>query len=348
MKIIKVFELCLLWFMDIIGINMLYRWLNRDKAIIIKYHGICEDNFSLLKDYDGRHLSKSSFRKQLGYLQRKGYSFISMTKLVNKINNGEKLGKNVALTFDDGFQNIINNAYPIIREFNARGCFYLVSGLIGTDQLLWTDQVETVVRNHSTGSINFSFKGQAINYPLGNKMLSEHAMTDIKRKLRRLANKERLEHLMQFESIKLTDIPEEFKIADWEQINELDPELIEIGNHTKNHPECAKLTSSEELEEEILLSKKEIENNTGRRVEHFCYPSNSYNKRVIDKVQQSGYKSAVTVDGGFIDNHSNLFKLNRVSPEESLIQFKTRISGSNQIFHFIRSLRKVFSQRKRV
>ncbi len=346
MKLLKPFKLTLLWFMDILGINTIYRWHNRNKAIIIMYHGICENDFDILVDYDERQLSKSSFRKQLRYLQRKGFSFISMTELINKMNNGGKLGKSVVLTFDDGFQNIINNAYPIIREFKAKGCLYLISGLTGTDQLLWTDYVETVIRNQGTDSIVFHFKGQIIKYNPKTKKSREQTMKDIKAKLRTLSNKGRFEHLAQFNSTKLTDIPEEFKIINWEQIGELDPEIMEIGNHSRSHPNCDVLTSDEELEEEIFLSKKEIEDKIGRPVKHFCYPSGSYNKGVSEKVRQSGCQSAVTINMGFVDNNSDLFQLNRITPDESFILFKTRISGSSQLFRYFRPLLKKIGLRK--
>lgn len=343
----KVFKLFLSWLIDILGINAFYRYLNRNKAIIIMYHGICEDDFDLLVDYDERHISKSSFRKQLGYLQRKGFSFINMTELVNQINNGAKLGKNVVLTFDDGFQNIKNNACPIMREYNAKGCFYLVSSFTGTDRLLWPDYIETVIRNQGNDSFNFFYRGEEIGYNLGNKRSREQAMSDIVWKLFDIPNnKERLSHLDQFSSVILTEIPEEFKLINWEQIKDLDPEFMEIGNHSRSHPNCVSLISKEELTEEIILSKKDIEDKTGRPVKHFCYPFGSYDQAVTDKVKQSGCKSAVTTNVGFIDNNSDLFKLNRITPEESFILFKTRISGSSQLFKYFRLLLKILKLRK--
>ena len=336
MKIKKILKSSVLLLMDISGINILYRWINRDKAIIIMYHGICEGDFDVLSGYDERHLPKSSFRKQIKYLKDKGYSLISMAALVDKIERGQKLGKNVVLTFDDGFQNVVDNAYPIMRELNVKGCFFLVSGLTGTDQLLWTDEVETAIRNAQGDSFKFSFKGEKIEYQLGGKFLREQAMDDVKAKLRTLPNKERWEHLKQFETMEKTDTPDEFKITDWEQIKELDPEIMEIGCHSRSHPNCGNLTSDDEIKEEIVLSKKEIEAKLGKEVHHFCYPAGSYNQRIADEVRQSGCKSAVTVKGGFVENDSDLFKLNRMTPDKSFILFKTRISGSNQLFRFIR------------
>ena len=78
--------------------------------------GICDDNFTILKGYDERHIPKSLFRKHLVYLIRKGYQFVTMSDLVLLLKEKRKLNKIVVLTFDDGFRNVIENAYPIMKE----------------------------------------------------------------------------------------------------------------------------------------------------------------------------------------------------------------------------------------
>lgn len=327
------------WLIDVLGINALCRRLNRNKAIILWYHGICDDGFDLLKDYDERHIPKSSFRKQLEYLKRKGYSFMSMTELVNTLKNRNKPGKYVVLTFDDGFRNVVENAYPMMQEFNAKGCLYPVSDLIGTDKLLWTDHVETVIRNQKKGNYQFDFKGEKVTYILTDKKSYQYAMQDIKTKLRSISNVERLEHLKQLDNMKKDSIPKEFFLANWEEIRALDPDVLEIGSHTISHPNCANLNSDEELKDEISRSKIDIEKITGRKVEHFCYPAGSHSPRVIDQVIASGYQSAVTIRYGFNDENTDLYKLKRIEASPSLPLFKANVSGS---FNIMKSILKFF------
>jgi peptidoglycan/xylan/chitin deacetylase (PgdA/CDA1 family) len=314
--------------LDISGVNTLFRRMHRNKALIIWYHGICDEDFDLLKGYDERHVSKELFRKQLKYLKSRGYVFISMTDLTNAIEHKKKMNKFVVLTFDDGFKNVVENAYPIMKDFGAKGCFYLVSDLIGTNELLWTDFIETVVRNQKSDNFQFIFKGETINYKLSDKKSYEYAMKDIKTKLRALPDKNRVEHLKQFANHKLYNVPKEFMMATWEQIKGLDPNILEIGGHTGSHPNCANLTTESELEYEIYKSKNDIERNTGRKIEHFCYPAGSYNDVVISKVKKYGYKSAVTIENGFNDKKSDLFKLKRIEANEQFPFFKASVSGS--------------------
>ncbi len=96
--------------LEISGINALFRAINQSKAMILCYHGICDDDFKLLQGYDERHIPKSVFRKQLIYLKCKGYNFVSLSTLVDRLKAKRKVEKMVVLTFDDGFRNIVNNA----------------------------------------------------------------------------------------------------------------------------------------------------------------------------------------------------------------------------------------------
>ena len=335
---IKVCKVLLLLFLDITGINALCRIFNRNRAIILFYHGICNEDFDLLKDYEERHTPKSSFRKHLDYLKKHGYVFVNMTELITSLKNKAKIEKYVVLTFDDGFKNIITNAYPIMQEFNAKGCCYLVSDLVGTNRLLWTDYVETVIRNWPKRDLQFFFKGENINYSVGDKRASENAMRDIKAKLRKIPDKERLKHLEQFSNQKLENIPEEFFMADWKQIKNLDPAILEVGGHTKNHPNCENLDSDDELKGELLGSKIKIEENTGRNVMHFCYPAGSNNDRVVKKVMEYGYESAVTTAPGFIDQSADRYRLKRIAAGKDSLLFKANISGS---YHALRRLKAI-------
>lgn len=328
----------LLWLLDISGFNALSRYINRKKALILMYHGICADDFSLFRGYDARQLPKSVFKKQLMYLQRKGYIFANMTQLTNIIKNRDKISKLVVLTFDDGFNNVFKNAYSLIKEFHAKGCFYLVSGLLGTNELLWTDFIEMVIRNHKKDNFQFIFKGETINYHLSNERSYQFAVKDIKSKLRSISDKERLGHLEQFNTYKIENVSEELSMAAPDQIMQIDQNILEIGSHTKTHPNCANLTSNEELEQEVVNSKTDLEKIPGIIIKHFCYPAGSYNKNVIGKVIEAGYQSAVTTKYGFNDYSSGLYELKRMEASDKFLLFKADVSGSYLLIKRIKTI----------
>jgi len=339
----KIYRKFLLKILDIAGINAVFRFLNRNKAIILWYHGICDDSFKLLSGYDERHIQKSKFREQLNFLKQKGYVFYNMSELIDVFKSKKKIKKIAVLTFDDGFSNVVKNAYPVMKEFNSKGCFYLISSLIGRDELLWTDFIETVVRNSKKGKFEFIFKGDKIVYNLIDKESYENVMQDIKFKLRTLPDEERIEHIKQFDKKKLTDIPKEFFFANWNQIRNLNRDVLEIGAHTKNHPNLTSINSSKNLELEIKDSKDEIEKKIGYEVNHFCYPAGDYNDRIIKKIKDSGFKSAVTIIHGFNDENTNVYLLKRIECKENFLEFKSLISGS---FLALYRVKEIFFRKK--
>jgi peptidoglycan/xylan/chitin deacetylase (PgdA/CDA1 family) len=78
----------------------------------------------------GLIVAPSSFAWQMRMLRLMGYRGLSMRELEPYI-QGHKLGKVVGLTFDDGFQNNVQNALPILLRHGFTATCYGVSSMIG-------------------------------------------------------------------------------------------------------------------------------------------------------------------------------------------------------------------------
>jgi peptidoglycan/xylan/chitin deacetylase (PgdA/CDA1 family) len=71
----------------------------------------------------------------------------------------------------------------------------------------------------------------------------------------------------------------------------------EIGSHTRTHPRLTQLSPAA-ANEEIISSKKELEDRFGVPVEHFCYPYGDWNTITKDLVTGAGYTTACTTTRG--------------------------------------------------
>lgn len=78
----------------------------------------------------GLVVSPGSFDRQMLLLKLLGYRGLSMRDLEPYL-KGEKKGKVVGITFDDGYQNNLHNALPILKKFGFTATCYAVSGMIG-------------------------------------------------------------------------------------------------------------------------------------------------------------------------------------------------------------------------
>ncbi|MGA1236727.1 MAG: polysaccharide deacetylase family protein [Limisphaerales bacterium] len=84
----------------------------------------------------------------------------------------------------------------------------------------------------------------------------------------------------------------------------------EIGAHTMTHPRLTQI-SRERAREEIVSSKKKLEDTFGRPILHFCYPYGDHDPGIMDLVAEAGYQSACTVMGGINTSETSPFALRR-------------------------------------
>jgi peptidoglycan/xylan/chitin deacetylase (PgdA/CDA1 family) len=94
---------------------------------ILMYHSVSDgtdDPFSVSVD---------SFWEQLSWLSANGYEVVTLSYLLRSIQaeNYIRLNKKVVITFDDGYQDFVANALPILLDFSATATVFLVTSLFG-------------------------------------------------------------------------------------------------------------------------------------------------------------------------------------------------------------------------
>jgi len=77
------------------------------------------------------HVPPRRFQFQMWMLKILGYKALSLRNLKPYL-DGEKHGKVVGITFDDGYRNNLINAAPVLIKYNFSATCYIVSESIGT------------------------------------------------------------------------------------------------------------------------------------------------------------------------------------------------------------------------
>lgn len=96
----------------------------------------------------------------------------------------------------------------------------------------------------------------------------------------------------------------------WREIQDMSRTGISFGSHTRTHPNLKKL-SIQEVEEELVGSKKAIADATGRSVDTFAYPYGAYDTAMRNLASQH-FRLACSTDLGFVQPDSDLFALERI------------------------------------
>ena len=78
----------------------------------------------------GLVVSPQSFTSQMAWIKRLGYQGLSMPNLMPYL-LGEKTGKVVGITFDDGYVNNLDNALPVLQKYGFSATCYIVSNQPG-------------------------------------------------------------------------------------------------------------------------------------------------------------------------------------------------------------------------
>jgi peptidoglycan/xylan/chitin deacetylase (PgdA/CDA1 family) len=294
-------------------------------------HGICADAVCQLEHYP-RDIHVSVFRAQMEYLLDHGYRFVSMSEGIRRLRTGLPMDRMMTLTFDDGYRNVIELAYPIMVELRLKGCLYVIAELVNSDRYLWTDMVDLVCLNSvKAGGIAVIFPDGRAYLPIRSSRTALKAAGLIKQKLRALPDATRIECFGQieeaFSKVPPSAIPRDYAFVTWDHLKSLDPQILEVGNHTLSHPNLASISDAEILRREISCSRTILEAQLGFEVEHFCYPAGSYDADVIQEVKRARHVSAVTTEYGLNQPGDSLFELKRLGLPATLAHFKARVSG---------------------
>ena len=90
------------------------------KIPVLLYHSISNDNSPM-------SLNINFFENQMKYLKNNGFQTVDF----NEIDPNLKSKKQIIITFDDGYKDILNNALPILKKYNFKATSFFVTNLIG-------------------------------------------------------------------------------------------------------------------------------------------------------------------------------------------------------------------------
>lgn len=97
---------------------------------ILMYHRIASHGPEELAPY---RVSQEDFERQLAYLKRHGYASIGLDEWVYALSarDGRLPGRLVCMTFDDGYSDFREHAWPLLKHYGFSATVFLPTGLIG-------------------------------------------------------------------------------------------------------------------------------------------------------------------------------------------------------------------------
>jgi peptidoglycan/xylan/chitin deacetylase (PgdA/CDA1 family) len=103
---------------------------------ILMYHQVTE--IPRKQDPTGHAVPPIKFDQQMSYLARNAYQCLTLPEAVQYFKkNGSPPAKTFVLTFDDGYQDILSRAYPIMEKYGFTATVFLVANRMGVPSNWW-------------------------------------------------------------------------------------------------------------------------------------------------------------------------------------------------------------------
>tara|TARA_R100001460_G_scaffold82140_2_gene123151 strand:+ start:389 stop:1273 length:885 start_codon:yes stop_codon:yes gene_type:complete len=285
------------------------------------YHRISENGKS-------GSISAHKFNEQMRII-KKYFNPMSLNKLVELYDKGQLPNYAVAITFDDGYRDFAEYAFPILKNEKIPVTLFVTTGFINGDLWLWPDCLKYIIDKEPVKikwiikELSKDIKVSDNNHDLWNEV-ADYCMTIPESEKNIFIDK--LYDYAQLEKPKKA--PEGYRPLSWEQLKEMRKYGLEIGSHSHTHPILTQLTP-EELSYELEVSKQQISQNLYLDPVAFCYPNGlpgDFNNDIEKATENAGYKYALAAFPGRYPIE-NRWAINRYASSESEENFKKVLFG---------------------
>jgi peptidoglycan/xylan/chitin deacetylase (PgdA/CDA1 family) len=272
----------------------------KPQLLVLNYHRIGNPEETL---YDSGVFSATaeSLEEQVRFLKLN----LEIIDLEEAIDIAEKRTRlrdtRVLLTFDDGYRDNYDLAFPILRAYGVQGVFFLPTAFIGTDSIPWWDEIANLIQRAITGTIRLpGLPDRTFDLADSNRRPAIDAALALYKSLPASAGERFLNDLAERCQIERCNGKERL-FATWEEVGEMVRGGMAIGSHTHNHKVLSR-TSEEDQTHELSLSKRILEERLGVPVTALAYPvglPDSFSLTTRELARQIQYRIAFSFHGGF-------------------------------------------------
>ena len=126
------------------------QYLTEESLAIFLFHGVIEANPCRVRNYSRKHLLLDEFAAIIAELAATGTP-VSMNDIIAYRDAGEPLPPRAfAVTFDDGFENNLTLAAPVLADFDLPATFYVTTDFVERNIMSWTDRIEWAFEESKT------------------------------------------------------------------------------------------------------------------------------------------------------------------------------------------------------
>lgn len=275
---------------------LLHRLPQRDCLLIINHHriGDGDDAFGSA----GFSAGAEELDEQIGWLKRH-LPVVGLEEALEAASQ-KRRGCRVLITFDDGYRDNYDVAFPILRSHGLPAAFFLVTSFAGGGQVPWWDRIVYLLNTARHRKFLLRYPAaQEIDLDADGGARSLRRVLDL---YKRPDNRDGARFLREFAEASRGDQPpvSERLFLNWDEAREMLRSGMAVGSHTHTHPVLSQL-SAEEQRQEMTQSRELLQNALGIRCDTLAYPvgnPDSYTAETQAIAREAGYRAAFSFHGG--------------------------------------------------
>lgn len=220
----------------------------------------------------------------------------------------------VLVTFDDGYRNYHDVAYPILRKVGIPALVFLATGMIDDGTPVWTDIVHWAV--HATSLRAATLPWHEAPLPLDGPGDRRAAVQQLKQALKAVDDAERrarLDVLLDVLKVQGGWSRLDRQMLSWDEVRATMADTW-YGGHTHSHPIMSRLTPTA-LDEEIALCRARLSAETKVTSPYFAYPNGTpadFNQETQQALERHGFTVAFTTIEGVNGRQPDMMALRRL------------------------------------
>ncbi|MEZ5552336.1 MAG: polysaccharide deacetylase family protein [Pseudomonadales bacterium] len=260
---------------------------NSNRLRILTYHRVAELDADPDLEPGLISATPERFRIEMAFLKGR-YNPISLSALLDAHANRAPLPvRAVLVTFDDGYLDFAENAWPVMRELGIPATLFVPTDFPdGRPEGFWWDRIHAALRRTTRRTLAIDPLGQL---DLETPVQRRHAYRIIRNFVKSMPHAPAMTWVDGLID-RLAELPPLNRVLGWEALRRLAEGSVHIGSHSREHALLTRLEASqlaEDLSESLEKVRSELGANAPPPV--LAYPSNAVNPAVQEAASRAGY-----------------------------------------------------------
>jgi peptidoglycan/xylan/chitin deacetylase (PgdA/CDA1 family) len=306
---------------------------SRGAPVVIGYHRVVEDfNASAENSIPSMLVSRKMLERHLDWLGRR-LRFVSLDELGARLDGSDESDDPIAaVTFDDGYRDFYEHAFPLLQQKGIPAAVFVVTDLVSTTGVQAHDKLYLLLARRYADRSSMQVEVARLLHGLGiaTSGLVANTPYEATRALIEALPQESIRRVIAALESQVSiseDTYRPFYSLTWAMLDRMQRAGVTVGSHTRTHIVMTN-ESGPRVANEVTGSREEIERRLGTGVRHFAYPSGVFNTASVHAVANAGYRFGYTVCSHRDTGHPQLTVPRTFLWENSSRDFRGAFSGS--------------------